>query len=375
MTPHKLGGMAYCKHTGKPLPKNLYNDPKGRKGVYRYRHPDGRMTVVRLPYKRAVEAARKANKKYNAPDGSVTYWVTQFRQWQIDNEPSLESKAGWRNRHKQLENFAEYWSHLSPVQLTVSTMEDWWDSLTYDQQHNRRSYFSQFFQWGMRKGIVKSNPFTTRDDVMRLVERKKPEKQRPALSLTDFHLIHEQAPQWLQIAMDISLRTTMRVGDIAALRFDSVQDGYLQTTISKSVNQRGASAAAHLKWSLEEHQDLKKTIDAAKEVSMRHRRCPYIVSRPRVQSHQKPVQGHTHTHQCTPNHISRAFANARGKAGIEGPTFHEIRGLAISLLLNDEKDMAAVQRLAAHTDPKITSAYTAGQAPHYLNMSGLVVKA
>lgn len=369
-----LAGMAYCKHTGKPLPKNLYSDPKGRAGIYRYRHPDGRMTTVRLPYKRAVEAARKANKKYSAPDGSITYWVTQFRQWQIDSEPSLENKAGWRNRHKQLEGFADYWSHLSPVQLTVGTLESWWDDLTYDQQHNRRSYFSQFFQWAMRKGIVKSNPFTTRDDVVRLVEKRKPPKQRPALSLDQFHQIHEEAPDWLKVAMQISLRTTMRVGDIARLRFDSIEDGYLCTTISKSVNQRGASAAAHLKWGLSEHEGLKAAVDLAREVSLRHRRCPYLVSRPRVQRHQKPVQGHTHPHQCTPNHISRAFADARTKAGIEGPTFHEIRGLAISLLLNDEKDMAAVQRLAAHTDPKITSAYTAGQAPHYLDMRGLVVQ-
>jgi len=137
-----------------------------------------------LPYARAVEAARKANAKYNAPDGTCLYWVTQFRQWQIDNDPTLESKAGWRDRHKQLENFAEYWAHVAPVQLTVGTLESWWDSLTYDQQHNRRSYFSQFFQWGMRKGIVRSNPFTTRDDAVRLVEKKKPPKQRPALSIS-----------------------------------------------------------------------------------------------------------------------------------------------------------------------------------------------
>lgn len=372
MNNSKLRAMAYCKHTGKPLPANLYNDSKGRRDVYRYRQEDGRYTLVHLPYARAVAAAKRANRQRNAPDGSTSYWVYQFKQHQLNQDPSLNDKRGWRDRHRQLERFADEWDHLRPIQLTVSTLDDWWSNLSYDQQHNRQAYFSRFFQWCMKRGVVRSNPFTKRDDVPRLEQRRKPEKQRSALSLDDYHQIYEEAPEWLRVAMAISLHTTMRAGDVVALRFDKITDGLLQTTIQKSLNQRGASAAAHLEWSLFEHVGLKAAIDAGRELSMRHRRCPYIVSRPRLRA-TKPVTGHTHTHQCNTGHVSREFADARDRAGVEGPTFHEIRGLAISLLLNQGFDIAAVQRLAAHTDATTTSAYTAGQAPHYLNMKGLVV--
>lgn len=376
MTRRNIRPMAVCKHTGKPLPPNLYNDPKGREGVYRYRRPDGSYKTVRLPYARAVEAARQANAKREAPEGTLVYWVEQYRQWQIDRDPRIDGKRGWRDRQRQLERFAQEWKHANPRHLTVSSLSEWWDSLTYDQQHNRRSHFSGFFVWAMGKGVTTCNPFSHRDDVAHLVEKKKPAKQRQALTLDDFWAIHEQAEPHIQIAMMISLTTTMREGDVVGLRFDDIEDGYLCRTIAKSVGQRGASAAAHLKWSLAEHAGLKESVDQARELSMRHRRCPYIVSRPRRRASDRLAQGHTHTHQCGPEHISRGFKKARDATGRwpeNGPTFHEIRGLAISLLLQQGHDMAAVQRLAAHTDPAITSAYTAGQAPHYLDMAGLVV--
>jgi len=373
MTHVTLSRMAYCKHTGKPLPHNLYNDPKGRPGVYRYRKPDGSFRLVRLPYAKAVEAARAANARRIAPEGSLPYWVAQYRQWCVDREPPIESRRGWSERQKQLEAWADDWQHVQPIALTVPTLADWWDALTYDQQHNRRAHFSAFCQWCMGKGVMHCNPFSARDDVARLMEKRKPMKQRGALSLEGFRAIHEAAPAHIQIAMRISLSTAMRAGDVVALRWDCIQDGYLCKTIAKSVGQRGATAAAHLKWWLDEHEALKQAIDEARELSMKHRRCPYIVSRPRAREKALGA-GLTHSHQCRVEHLSRGFARARDAAGIDGPSFHEVRGLAISLLLQQGQDIAAVQRLAAHTDASITSAYTAGQAPHYMDMAGLVVK-
>jgi integrase len=376
MNRNTLGGMAYCKHTGKPLPTNLYNDPKGRPGVYRYRRPDGSYKTVRLPYAKAVDAARSANARREAPEGTLVFWVEQYSQWALDQDPARDGKTGWRDRQRQLENFAKEWNHLRPSQMTVPTLSSWWDALTYDQQHNRRSHFSAFFIWALGKGVVKENPFSFRDDVARLIEKKKPMKQRLALSLEEFWLIYEDAAPFVQVAMLVSLTTTMRIGDVVELRFDDVVNGQLCRTIKKSVGQRGATAAAHLSWSLTEHEELKRAIGIGRELSMKHRRCPYIVSRPKIRD---VASGRLkHMNQCLPDHVSKGFTKARKAAGVQidaakPASFHEIRGLAISLLLNDGKDMAAVQRLAAHTDPSTTSAYTAGQAPHYMEMRGLVV--
>jgi len=367
--------MATCRHTSKPLPPNLYSDNKGRPNTYRYRREDGTWKVLRLPYARAVAAAKRANAQRSAPEGSLSGWVSEYRRWQLDRDPAQEHKRGWRDRHQQLEAFAKHWGHLRPAQLTVATLSGWWDDLTYDQQHNRRSYFSGFFQWCLGKGVVRTNPFSHRDDVPHLIEKRKPAKQRAALSTEGFQAIYAEAEPHIQIAMMISLLTAMRVGDVVGLRWDDVQGNQLRRTISKSINQRGATAAAHLAWDLSEHQQLKQVIDRARELSLQHRRCPYIVSRPRSRS-KTLAAGLSHRHQCKPEHISRGFKAARDATQLwaeDGPTFHEIRGLAITLLINSGRDLAAVQRLAAHTDPSITSGYTAGQAPHYMSMTGMVV--
>lgn len=368
--------MATCRQTGKPLPPNLYSDNKGRPNTYRYRREDGTWKVLRLPYARAVAAAKRANAQRGAVEGSLAGWVSEYRRWQIGHDPRLEKKRGWKERQRQLEKFAEQWDHINPRLLTVGTLSDWWDDLTYDQQHNRRSHFSGFFQWALGKGVVRQNPFSARDDVARLKEKAKPDKQRPALDWEAFWLIHEQAEAHIQIAMLISLATAMRAGDVVALRWDDIEDGYLRKTINKSVNQRGATAAAHLMWSLSEHPLLKRAIDEARaRMVAKGWRSPYIVTRPRSRA-KSLGRGLTDRHQCRTEHLSRGFKEARDKAEqwpADGPTFHEIRGLAISLLLNSGRDIAAVQRLAAHTSAAQTSAYAAGQAPHFMDMAGMVV--
>ena len=227
--------------------------------------------------------------------------------------------------------------------------------------------------------MFKENPFSKYDFVASLSKKKKPAKQRGALDHAGFWAIYEHANVPTQIAMLISLTTTMRRDDIVRLRLDeNVQDGQLQATLTKSLNQRGAAAAAHLSWELNEHKDLKKAVDLGRERSLRYHRCPYIVSKRRVR---KDVQRSTrlqHNSQCLPEYISRQFRKARDKTVLwEGddhpPSFHEIRGLAITLLLRQGIDIAAVQRLAAHTDAATTSAYTANQSPDYVNMGGMVV--
>jgi len=363
-----------CPATGQPLPDNLYADPRKRPGIYRYRRPDGTYKQVRATYAVAVRMAEEANAARNAPERSLIAWVEAWICECEADEPALRSRRAWVERSSLLRGFARSFANIPPSRLSVAALAPWWSGLTYDQQHGRRDMFSKFFVWLMGRGVARSNPFTRRDDVPALQMKRKPAKQRRALDIETFWQIHDQAQDWLQCAMVISLSTAMRAGDIESLRWDQVRDGYLHCTIRKSVAQRGVSAAAHLKWSLEEHQSLGAAINRARELSLVHRRCPFIISK-RPQRTRKAA-GRVHTHQIARGDLSRAFKNAREKAGIldaDAPTFHEIRGLAIQRLLASGIDIAAVQRFAAHTDATTTSAYTAGHAPEYVDLSGMVV--
>lgn len=372
-----------CKQTGGALPPNLCNDNKGRAGVYRYKRPDGTFKTIRAPYAQACALAVKANKlraESTAPSGTLRFWVDRFILWSEAQNPALAGKNGWRNRRQALLKFSDDWQHVPIAKHGVHTFAEWWHGLSYDQQHNRRSLFSQFYQWAMSQGATRVNPFNKSDTEAHLIEKKKPAKQRLPLEIGDFWRVHAVAPAHVRTAMLISLTTTMRAGDVVALRFDDIVDGYLRRTISKSVGQRGQMAASHLKWQLEQHPTLREAINAAREESLKHMRCPYIVSRPVVTRRLR--DGLTHPNQCAVEHISKGFSAAVQAAGLFSvlpkgrtpPTFHEVRGLAIERLLAAGVDIRNVQTLAAHTDPSITSAYAAGHTPNYLD-AGVVMTA
>ena len=87
------------------------------------------------------------------------------------------------------------------------------------------------------------------------------------------------------------------------------------------------------------HTELRKAFKKARELSIQHRACPYLLSyKPQIK---KTGVTKTHTHQATADRINKAFAIVRARLNIytdlpEGkspPPFHEVRGLAINQLL------------------------------------------
>lgn len=376
--------MSVCLHTGKPLPDNLVNDNRKRPNVYRYRRPDGTYKYIRKPYAQACLLAEMANSKREASpmsSKSTLYWCGQYIEWMESQNPELLAKRGWVDRKAMLRKFAGEFPVLR--EATLANLSTWWDALTYDQQHSRRSVLSQFFQWCMSKGVAKQNPFNTSDALPHLIEKKKPAKRRrPINNMAEFNAIYEHAEDYVQVAMMISLTTTMRAGDVAALRFsdvvDTPQGKKLCRTIAKSANQRGAMAATHGGWNLSRHVKLAQAINHGRKLAMmRPDSPPYIVNK-RPQR-RRIRAGCDNVYQVTSKDLSRGFTNAVAAAGLwenlkdaTPPTFHEVRGLAIDLLLKSGIDIKQVQRLAAHTDESITSGYTAQHPPEFVDL-GIVV--
>lgn len=378
--------MATCKITGRPLPVNLYNDARGAPNKYRYKRPDGTYKTISADYEHACQVADEANKLRDSSahsSRSIAFWVEEYIKWMVGQDPTLQRKRGWRDRCASLRKFATE-TDTPIAKVDVSAISDWWDKLSYDQQHNRRSNYSQFFQWAMSKGVAKHNPFNTSDALPHLIKKKKPSKRRmPIQNMGEFQAIYACADDFLQVAMMISLTTTMRAGDVAALKFsdivESPQGKKLCRTIAKSANQRGATAATHNGWLLSRHLKLAAAINAGRTLSLSRFGSPPFIVNKRPTSRRQRVDC-THISQVTSKDLSRAFKRAVTKCGLwddipDGrtpPTFHEVRGLAIDLLLKAGTDIREVQKLAAHTDEAITSGYTANHPPEYVDL-GVVV--
>ena len=377
-------------HQGQPLPDNLYPDSRKREGYWRYRKPDGKYRTFQASYEDAVRLATDANKHRDkatqlnrkVPDRStLSFHIERFIDWRESYDPSLEHKDSWQNRCGHMRNFGEEFIHISIGQITLEHLRPWWEKLTYHQQHARRAEFNKLFNYLAGQGLTPSlpyNPFTTADDLPRLMERAKPAVKRQRLRLDPFWAIYNLAPQMgyecLQIAMGTSILTTMRRGDICDIQLDKhIVNNCLRKTINKSDAQKRSIGAAHLQWDLNKHPMLQQIINRARELSLQNYRCPYLISHTPVI--RKVGKTKTHFAQVTPDRLSKIFAEVRDATGLfkhlgenEKPTFHEVRGLSSNRLDESGYDIKQVQQLMAHTDERVTKGYQAGHAIQYTDI-------
>lgn len=366
--------MAKCKETGKQLPPNLYSYYYKGKYLYRYRKPSGSWINLRMSYDEAVAKAEQANQYRDlipVTSKTLAYWCQEFITYNEQRDPRVKNKQSWTNRKRYLERFVQAHPRLNLKKVTPMDVADFWEALTPHAQHNARPVLSLFFSFMLAKGVTNHNPFTTNDAEARVLKKGKPAKQRLPIHIHEFWKVYDQAPEFVQLGMLISLTTTMRVGDVVKLRFDQIQEGHLRVTIGKSEEQRGFYKASHLSWDLQEHSLLRHAITQAKAHSLRLMRCPYIVAAKRQD---RPRTGKfTHKYQLSSEYLSKQFTKARDKTGLwkqipehrNPPSFHEIRGLAIERMLAANAETSLVSQLAAHTDESTTISYTAQHEPTY----------
>jgi integrase len=340
------------------LADHLYACHKGRPGYWRYKRPDQTYKTFRARDVHEANAiAQDANDRRHTSTldrSSMSYAVERYIVHAERLRPSLKAKESWRNRCYAMRGFAKAFPRRTVTERDIWT---WWDTLSHSQQILREAEFRRMWTWMLRESFVMTtaNPF----DRDRLLRREKPVSQRRRLSIEDFWRIYEQAVPGVQVAMGISLLTTMRRSDVVALTKANVQDGYLRKVISKSEEQRGAIKAARLQWKLSEHPELARLINRG--IEMAPPGCDFIVNvKPKVRRHGAVKE---HGNQVLPDRLSRLFAEARKDAGIDGdnaPTFHEVRSLGSFLLAQQGEKITDIQELMAHSDEAMTALYQSG---------------
>lgn len=364
------------------LEENLYTDNKGRDDRWRYKNPETKKWVSfkdQMTVQKANALARDMNEKiangfYDnhaiPPAERLATYIEPYIAYRENLDPTLTEKDSWQNRCYAIRQFAREFESIRS--LDINPIRSWWDDLSYNQQKLRMAEFRRLFNYLMGQGLcpkLKFNPFTTADDLPRLLLKSKPKKQRAPCNQETFNKIRKRAGELgyecLQIAMDISRYTTLREGDICALRWDkNIVDGCLKVIVSKSQAQRGAARATRLSWSLKEHPLLKSYIDRARELSLINRRCPFVISHtPRRRAWNEDKES---LYQVTPERISRMFADCRGESKT---TFHEIRGLSATLLKIAGHTNTEIQQVMSHESVATTQGYQNPEDLPYIPVS------
>lgn len=369
-------------HMDVELVDNLYPDNKGRENRWRYKNPQSKKWV-NIKEEMSVEKANALAEQMNQlvedgfyetravpPSERLKTYIDQYIDYQESLDPKLKNKDSWQNRKYAMHQLSKRFEGIRSLEM--DSIRIWWDELTYNQQKLRMSAFRKLFNYLMGQGLcakLKFNPFTTADDLPRLLLKSKPKKNRKPCNQNTFNQIRKRAGELgyecLQIAMDISRYTTLREGDICGLKWDkNIVDGCLRVIVSKSEAQKGTARASRLSWDLKDHPLLKSYIDRARELSLINRRCPFVISHtPKRRAWNEFKES---LYQVTPDRLSRMFKECRGESGT---TFHEIRGLSATLLKIAGHNNTEIQQVMSHESVATTQGYQNAEDLPYMHVA------
>ena len=338
-------------------PANVYACKNG----FRYRHPiTKKQTWMGLDKERVFEAARKLNAML-IPSNDLVARVVEPSEM-IDDAIKVFRKEdmpgrGWAQKTTDL-----YKNILDRMSAAIGKREISGfavrDCATFvkevTESPRARQQFRLALQWvlacAVEEGWIDANPALQ-------TRKANYKRQRERLTKNVYDKIWESAEPWLQNAMDLSLLTLLRREDIVSVYFSDVHDNALWVIPGKTEGSTGA----RLKIEIEPDGELAALVTRCRDPIV----SPYLIHRlpDRAKSRGKRAKSRIHHTQVLPEQLSRAFADARDTAGIQGdnmPTFHEIRSLGGALLREMGWTVAQVQALMTHTSESMTEHYLDG---------------
>lgn len=216
--------------------------------------------------------------------------------------------------------------------------------------------------WGFAvvEGLAKANEAekVPRRSTSRKIEGNR--KRRKPLDAEAFRDIHAAADPLLQLAMEISLVTTMARNEVCNLRHDDFRDGWVYIIRDKvAADSEMAFVRIRLTPQLEEFRERARRLDNIA--------CPFLIHRRPDRMQRRWTAGKEHWAQLTPDYLTRAFNAARDRVprfaalpANQRPTYHEVRGLSSRLLKARGMSKTAISSLMTHADEKTTRIYLEG---------------
>lgn len=338
------------------LPPNLYM-VAGK--YYQYRRPtDGKRFGMGADKARAVAAAQQLNSMLSGLPGSdpvarvTRTGAESFREFlkvyygEILPKKNIAEKTrkiyGWQRPHIE--------SALGDIPtdgIDVREVSKFLAGFPPRSSNQYRSTLIDIFRHAAARGLVRENP-------AELTIPQSETKARKRMTLDLYQAIHANAEPWLQNAMDLALLTLQRRGDIVAMKWENIQDGYLYVIQAKTKKHDTGYLRIRI------GQDLERVLRRCRD----HVASPFIVHRRPVTQNKAQRDALEHWTQVRGDYLQKRFAEVRNAlpemdsmADPERPTFHEIRSLGIKLYRESGVDP---QRLAGHASEQMTKNYEAG---------------
>lgn len=240
---------------------------------------------------------------------------------------------------KQLQMYSLTRWQIDSNTRKVKLNDDGEKILAAEQANKEIGVISQIFAFGCRFGFCETNP---------ALNVKKHEMRARARYITDkeFIALHDVAPHYLQIMMELSYYCALRKSDTLALRREHILDDGLLCSDAKASASKKKTVTSLRAWT----DGLRETIRKATSV-ISHR--GYIV--------------HKNGRQPSRTTINRDWAKAKKAAGLDYPqghemhlTFHDIKAKSISDFDGNDQEKTT---FSGHSSIKMMRVYSRKNEP------------
>lgn len=216
--------------------------------------------------------------------------------------------------------------------------------------------------WGFAvvEGMARSNEAekVPRRSISRKIEGNR--KLRTPLDAAGLRDIHAQGDALLQLAMEISLVTTLARNELCMLRHEDWRDGWLYVVRDKvAADSEKGFIRIRITPQLESFRARALRLDGIAS--------PFLLHRRHERMQRRWIAGKAHWTQLTPDYLTRLFGAAVMRVPRfaelpvgERPTLHEVRGLASRLAKAKCMNVDSIRALMAHADEKTTRIYLQG---------------
>lgn len=351
------------KRTRQDLPPNLYQERDGR---YRYRHPiTGKKHPMGADRARAVAAARKLNDHLQpAPadlvnqvlggDRLVETVVDRYQAEYLD--PQGLAAGTLKNTLGDLRHFRDAFGPRRLDDLSVHDLAGFLNQRRNASYIRHRNTVIGLYSWALSQGLAETNPAAN------TLRKKLETRARRRLTVEQFRAIYQDAPEWLRLAMDLSLLTLQARNEICAMRFDDVKeqpDGSRRLYVVRKKTAKKTDTAY-----------ISIAVGEELDELLRRARGTGILS-PMVVHYRQPRSGRKaekpHWTAVMPDRMTTVFQETRDRCAMfkgmpkaERPSFHEIRALGAHLYEKAGQPVEYVQALLGHSGPGMTRHYQDG---------------
>lgn len=368
---------------------------------WRYSHPEyvkkhGRPKFFSAERSKAIALAASANLRYESEreesnfdsasahqkagprsassfsavaDSYYQYWLHEAYEDEA-RRPKPGSQANTRNRLKKSK---EFFGDLPMNAIDTVKMRDFYDTIKSAHEYNKiKSLMTAIFEHARSAGLFHQQYVNPGSSARR--KRVPKSTQRRSMEPHQYNAIYELAPEWLQIAMDICLQTSLRQNDLWQLRWDDIESDVLYVIDNKSkTNKRNDRRASYLKFDLKKNAELRKAINRARMLKMRmqgkreaFRDCPFIIINADVRRVNFDTKTKEHALQVTKREANKALQKIRDQilskkdgtfydwSAAEMPAFHGIRKLSLQTLEDQSTDLESLKNRAGHRDVEMT---------------------